>query len=103
MQHAAWRSVMDASGVPVLAILESRQHGHEHGPHMLEHALDTLKKHPQAALLGDMRHSNRTLEWLAEHSGAGHRVIYLDGLGTCGMGWTKLMQVNLKRIQGQML
>ncbi|MFQ5581267.1 MAG: metal ABC transporter substrate-binding protein [Mariprofundaceae bacterium] len=98
MQHAAWQGVMEAFGVPVLAVLESRHHGREHGPHMLEHALQMLKQHPQATLIGDMRHNNRALEWLANHTG--HRIIYLDALGTCDMDWQALMQANLKRLRG---
>ena len=97
MQHGAWWGMMDAAGVPVLAVLESKHHGREHGPHMLEHALETLRQHPHALLLGDMHHNNRALEWLAEHTN--HRIIYLDALGTCDMPWPALMQSNLQRLQ----
>jgi len=97
MQHAAWQEVMNAAGVPVLAVLESRHHGREHGPHMLEHALAALKQHPQALLLGDMHHNNRALEWLAGRTG--RRIIYLDALGTCDMTWPALMRSNLQRLQ----
>ncbi|MDQ7011266.1 MAG: zinc ABC transporter substrate-binding protein [Mariprofundaceae bacterium] len=97
MQHGAWQGMMDAAGVPVLAVLESRHHGREHGPHMLEHALETLRQHPQALLLGDMHHNNRALEWLAERTN--RRIIYLDALGTCGMPWPALMRSNLQRLQ----
>ncbi|MCF7822370.1 MAG: zinc ABC transporter substrate-binding protein [Mariprofundaceae bacterium] len=97
MQHPSWRRVFDAYGVPVLSVLESQRHGHEHGPRHLEKALATLEKHPDAVLIGDVRHSNRSLEWLADHS-KGKKILFLDALGSCGDSWATLMQQNISRI-----
>lgn len=98
MQHPSWKPLMEAAGVPVLAVLESPLHGHEEGPHMLEEALAVLKDHPDAWLIGDSRHSNRSLEWLARHAGHPVRLVYLDALGDCGTGWETLMLDNLDKL-----
>jgi len=100
MQHPAWQGLMKSMGVPVLAVLESAQHGHEHGPHKLEHALSTLNQHPGAWLLADSGHSNRALDWLAQHASKPVHRITLNALGACGMPWTELMQHNIERISG---
>jgi len=100
MQHPSWRGLFEAFGIPVLLTLESQHHGHELGPHHLEEALTILKQHPNALLVGDIRHSNRSLEWLADH--ADHKkILYLDALGTCGDSWPSLMQSNIDRISRQ--
>jgi len=101
MQHPAWQGLMQSMGVTVQAVLESARHGHEHGPHKLEHALATLNQHPDAWLLADSGHSNRALDWLAKHAGKAPRMVTLNALGTCGMAWTDLMQQNIDRISGQ--
>jgi len=97
MQHPSWRRLFDAYDIPVFSVLESQRHGHEHGPRHLEKALKTLEKHPDAVLIGDVRHSNRSLEWLASHS-KGKKILFLDALGSCGDNWTGLMQQNISRI-----
>jgi ABC-type Zn uptake system ZnuABC Zn-binding protein ZnuA len=97
VQHPAWQHLLSSYGVPVHAVLEKHQHGHEGGPHLLEHALEALKAHPDALLLGDTRHSNRSLEWLARQSGK--TILYLDALGQCGDSWQALMQQNLERLR----
>jgi zinc transport system substrate-binding protein len=97
MQHPSWRSVFDTYEIPVLLVLESQRHGHEHGPRHLENALNTLEKYPDAVLIGDVRHSNRSLEWLASHSN-NKKIIFLDALGSCGDSWATLMQQNISRI-----
>lgn len=102
MQHPAWSPLMDAAGVPVLAVLESPLHGHEEGPHRLEQALAVLQAHPGAVLIGDTRHSNRALEWLARHAGTGHPLLYLDALGECGTDWPSLMHSNLDKLASQL-
>ncbi len=98
MQHPSWQRLFDAYEVPVLAVLESHRHGHEHGPRHLEKALKTLEKHPGAVLVGDIRHSNRSLEWLASRSDS-RKILFLDALGACGDSWTELMQHNIARIR----
>jgi len=98
MQHPSWRRVMQEMGVPVLAVLESVHHGHEHGPHKLEHALSSLKQHPDAWLLADAAHSSRSLDWLASHSSFKPQRITLDALGACGEGWPALMRRNISRL-----
>lgn len=103
MQHPAWQPLLEAAGVPVLAVLESPLHGHEEGPHVLEKALAILKTHPDAWLIGDIRHSNRSLEWLARHADHPVRLVYLDALGDCGTGWEALMQDNLDKMSGDKL
>jgi len=98
MQHPAWRGMMHTMGVPVLAVLESARHGHEYGPHKLEHALATLNQHPDAWLLADTRHSTRAIDWLAHHAAKAPRRITLEALGACGLPWTDLMQQNMARL-----
>lgn len=98
MQHPAWQPLLQRMGVPVLTVLESAQHGHEHGPHKLEHALATLNTHPGAWLLADHGHSNRALSWLARHSAVPTHQVTLDALGACNMPWRDLMQQNLATI-----
>jgi ABC-type Zn uptake system ZnuABC Zn-binding protein ZnuA len=100
MQHPAWQKTFTSLGVPVLHILESNKHGHEHGPKHLEEALKTLEKHPDAVLIGDVRHSNRSLEWLASHSN-NKKILFLDALGSCGDSWADLMQQNISRISAR--
>ena len=100
MQHPSWRRVFHAHGVPVLAVLESHRHGHEHGPRHLEKALETLERHPGVVLIGDVRHSNRSLEWLADHS-KGRKILFLDALGACGDSWAGLLRHNISRISGR--
>ena len=99
MQHPSWRRLMQHMGVTVLAVLESRHHGHEMGPHKLESALTTLNRHPDAWLLDDAGHSNRALDWLAGHAVRPPHRITLDALGRCGLAWRELMQMNIDRIQ----
>ncbi len=98
MQHPSWRGLFKAFGIPILLTLESQHHGHELGPHHLEEALAILKQHPDALLVGDIRHSNRSLEWLADHAD-GKKILYLDALGRCGDSWSTLMQNNIDRIK----
>jgi len=98
MQHPAWRGLMRSMDVPIFAVLESAHHGHEYGPHKLEHALATLDQHPDAWLLADSSHSNRALNWLARHATHPARQITLDALGDCGLPWPQLMYRNIARI-----
>ena len=98
MQHPSWRGLFEAFGIPILLTLESQHHGHELGPHHLEEALTILKQHPNALLVGDVRHSNRSLEWLADHAD-NKKILYLDALGSCGDSWPTLMQDNIDRIK----
>jgi len=100
MQHPSWRRLFDAYDIPVHSVLESQRHGHEHGPRHLEKALKTLEKHPDAVLIGDVRHSNRSLEWLASHS-KDKKILFLDALGSCGDSWASMMQQNISRISEQ--
>lgn len=99
MQHPAWQRLMNELNIPVLAVLESGRHGHQHGPHLLEDALEKLNKYPDAWLVADIGHSQRALDWLAQHVKPAPHRIALDALGQCGMSWDKLMQTNLKRIR----
>ncbi|OIO73146.1 MAG: hypothetical protein AUJ56_00190 [Zetaproteobacteria bacterium CG1_02_49_23] len=99
MQHPAWEHFFEAMGIPVLAVLESDHHGQEQGPRALESALNTLKANPDAVLIGDTNHSNRTLQWIARHandtSPDTDTIIYMDALGNCSESWAELMQRNL--------
>lgn len=98
MQHNAWKSLLDAYNVPVHAILETEGHHHEQGPHALEHALETFEQHPHSWLIGTMRHSNRSLEWLKQKASSQSHLIYLDALGSCQQSWLELSQANRARI-----
>ncbi len=94
--HGAWRRLCERFELPVLAVLESHHHGGMQ-PRRLEHALETLRRHPDAMLWGDARHNNRVLAWLARRTHA-RAVILLDALGTCGQSWAGLMRHNIARI-----
>ncbi len=96
MQHPSWRESVEYFDIPVMLVLESSNHGHEHGPRHLEKALKILEEHPDITLIGDVRHSNRSLEWLANQSA--RKVLYLDALGNCGDSWEALMQNNIESI-----
>ena len=99
MQHPAWQRLMNEMNIPVLAVLESGRHGHQHGPHLLEDALEKLKKHPDAWLVADIGHSQRALDWLALHAKPTPHRITLDAMGQCGASWVELMRTNLNRIR----
>ncbi len=99
MQHPAWRRLMRAADVPVREVLESTRHGHEHGPHKLEHALSALKQHPDAWLIADAAHSNKALNWLARHAPRPPHRVTLNTLGQCGLPWPALMRLNIARIR----
>ncbi len=101
MQHPSWRRLMQHMGIAVLAVLESTHHGHEMGPHKLEYALSTLNQHPDAWLLDDATHSNQALDWLARHAARAPHRVTLDALGSCGLSWSELMQMNIARIKGR--
>ncbi len=101
MQHPSWRGLCEEMGVPILAVLESPQHGHENSPRKLEKALDTLRTHPKALLLGDTRHSNRSLQWLADHAPDKKHLLLLDGLGNHNQRWDEFMQANLDRVSSK--
>jgi len=98
MQHPAWQALFKALQIPVLAVLESQQHGQEHGPHKLENALLELQAHPHALLIADVSHSNRTLNWLQRHHSTSV-ILSLDALGTSDETWPMLMQRNLHSLQ----
>jgi len=97
MQHPAWQRLMNEMNIPILAVLESGRHGHQHGPHLLENALEKLKEHPDAWLLADIGHSQRALDWLAQHAKPTPHRITLDAMGQCGASWVELIRANLKR------
>ena len=99
MQHPAWQRLMNDMNIPVLAVLESGRHGQQHGPHLLEDALATLHKHPNAWLLADISHNQRALDWLAAHAKPAPVRISLDAVGQCGMSWVELMRINLSNIR----
>jgi len=101
MQHPAWQSLMQSMDVPILAVLESTHHGHEMGPHKLESALTTLNQHRDAWLLSDRGHSNKALDWLAQHADQPVRRITLDALGACGLPWPELMHRNMAQFSAQ--
>jgi len=102
MQHPAWHDLFENKNIPIWAVLESHQHGHEHGPRHLEKALKTLKKHPNALLLGSKHHSNRSLEWLSNHQNNPHSLMQLDALGSCNQPWDELMKYNLNILKGSL-
>jgi len=99
MQHPSWQRLMNEMKVPVLAVLESGRHGHQHGPHLLEKALEKLEKYPDAWLVADIGHNQRALDWLERHAKPSPHRITLNALGECGMSWVELMQANLNRIR----
>lgn len=99
MQHPAWLGLCKRFGVPVRAVLEPRHHGGEVTPQRLEKALEIIKAHPDTALWGDNRHSNRALDWLTQHAHSSKPVIILDALGHCGMSWEALMQKNISLLE----
>ncbi|MDX8404994.1 MAG: zinc ABC transporter substrate-binding protein [Mariprofundus sp.] len=101
MQHPSWRRLIKEMGIPVLAVLESGHHGHEFGPHHLEHALTTLNQHAGAWLLADAGHSASALDWLAAHSNQPVKRITLNALGQCKQPWDLLMQENIRQLTGQ--
>jgi len=99
MQHPSWRRLMKDMQIPILNVLESGHHGHEHGPQTLDHALHALEDHPEAWLISDAGHNNRALHWLEDHSDHAPNHITLDALAACGTSWDELMKQNLKQIQ----
>jgi len=99
MQHPAWRRFMLAMHVPVLDVLESGHHGHEYGPHKLEHALQALHDHPGAWLIADQGHSHSALDWLQQHANRAPQKVELNALGSCGQSWPDLMHENIQRLQ----
>lgn len=101
MQHPSWQGMFKAFNIPVLTTLESQHHGHELGPRHLENALNILKKNPTALLVGDLQHSNRSLQWLSEHADNKKEILYLDALGSCDDNWPTLMQQNITRIKNR--
>ncbi|MDX8398321.1 MAG: metal ABC transporter substrate-binding protein [Mariprofundaceae bacterium] len=98
MQHPSWRTLFKALDIPIRAILESEQHGHEYGPKKLEKALQILQQHPQTLLIADKNHSNRTLLWLQSHH-TSSPIISLDALGSCKQTWPALMVQNLNLLK----
>jgi len=94
MQHPAWQGLMDDLDIPVWMVLEKFQHGHELGPKRLERAMHLLSSRPGIRLLGDTRHSNRALFWLAQHGKVPEPTL-LDAVGNCSIGWKEMMQKNM--------
>jgi len=101
MQHPSWHRLMVDMQIPILNVLESGHHGHEHGPQALDLALHGLEEHPDAWLISDAGHNNRALLWLEDHSDHAPHHITLDALAECGTSWDELMRQNLKQIQAQ--
>lgn len=99
MQHPAWQRLMSEMSIPVLAVLESGHHGHEHAPHLLDEALAALNKQPDALLLYDIAHINRSLTWLAAHARKQPRQVHLNAMGSCHSSWRQLMDSNLSNIK----
>jgi len=100
MQHPSWRRLMNDMQVPILNVLESGHHGHEHGPHALDESLHDLEAHPGALLISDAGHNNRALEWLQQHSTQKQNHVTLDALSGCGTRWDQLMLQNLQQFEG---
>jgi len=98
MQHPAWQKLFEANGVAVHEVFESHKHGDETQPHQLEHGIELLRSKPGVVLIGDLRHSNRTLEWLKKRARPTPRLIVLDDIGEAGADWRQLMQANLERL-----
>lgn len=101
MQHPSWRRLMNDMQIPVLNVLESGHHGHEHGPHALDDSLHQLEEHPGAWLISDTGHNNRALQWLKQHSDQPIRHITFDALANCNTSWDQLMLQNLQQISGK--
>ncbi len=104
IQHPSWRGLFKQLDIPILTTLESNHHGHEHGPRHLEKALNILKENPDAMLIGDLQHSNRSLQWLSKHSNhetGKKEILYLDALGSCDHDWATLMEQNISRVKNQ--
>ena len=101
MQHPSWRRLMQEMQIPILNVLESGHHGHEHGPHALDDSLHLLEEHPQAWLISDAGHNNRALDWLQQHSDQTVNQITLDALSNCGTRWDQLMFQNLQQFPGE--
>ncbi|ATX80562.1 ABC-type Zn uptake system ZnuABC, Zn-binding component ZnuA [Mariprofundus aestuarium] len=101
MQHPSWRRLMVDMQVPVLNVLESGHHGHEHGPHALDDSLHQLEEHPGAWLISDAGHTNRALDWLRQHSYQAPHHITLDALADCNTSWDQLMLQNLQQVSEQ--
>lgn len=97
MQHPSWRRLMHDMEIPILNILETGHHGHEHGPHALDDALQMLKKHHEIWLISDVGHNNRALEWLKQHSNQPLPHITLNALGACENRWDEMMLQNIKK------
>jgi len=101
MQHPSWRRLMQLMEIPVLDVLESGHHGQEHGPRQLEQALRSLNEHPGAWLIADDGHSNRSLDWLQNHTSVNLHRIHLNALGTCSQSWPELMRQNIAQFSGK--
>ncbi len=101
MQHPSWRRLMQLMGIPVLDVLESGQHGHEHGPRQLEHALHALNDHAGAWLIADEGHNNRALDWLQSHAAVKLNRVVLNALGSCSLSWSALMRQNLAQFRAE--
>ena len=101
MQHPSWRRLFTELQIPILNVLESGHHGHEHGPHALDASLHQLQEHPGAWLISDAGHNNRALEWLQQHSQQPPKQITLDALGSCDISWQQLMLNNLQQIRAE--
>jgi len=98
LQHPSWRNLFQALNIPIVDVLESEQHGHEYGPHKLEHALGQLNHQPNVMMIADKNHSNRALQWLKQHHPKS-QIIQLDALGTCQQTWIELMHHNIKLLR----
>ncbi|MDQ6976242.1 MAG: zinc ABC transporter substrate-binding protein [Mariprofundaceae bacterium] len=96
MQHAAWLPLFEAYQIPVLAVLEKGNMGHNHGYNAkkLDQALKQLQKHPNAILIADQRHDDKGLKWL-QRQHPSSQLVYLDAVGTCDQPWPLLMQYNI--------
>ena len=99
MQHPSWRRLMRDMDVPILAVLESTHHGSEHGPHALEDALAALAKQPDAWLIFDADHRNRSLAWLAAHHAGALHTLHFQAMNSCGMSWVEMMQANMQQLR----
>lgn len=100
MQHPSWRRLMNDMQVPILNVLESGHHGHEHGPHALDDSLHQVDEHPDVWLISDAGHNNRALAWLQQHSEHAVHHVTLDALSDCGTSWDQMMLQNMQQISG---